>query len=69
MKRYAITSSEDNSKNALREVFEDFPVTFIEVMNASLTKEIMQHELYGAVDSMATGKARKHDGIPIGLRQ
>ena len=61
MTTYGITSTKDIPENALREVFEDFPIIFTEVMNASLTKEIMQHELYGAVDSMATGKAPRHD--------
>lgn len=43
-------------EDPLREVFEDFPTTFTDAMNGSLTKEITQHELYGAMDSMANGK-------------
>lgn len=38
-------------------------------MSIDLTKEITQHVLYGAVDSMATWKAPRHDGIPFELLQ
>lgn len=55
------------SKDSLREVFEDFPVILTKAMNIALTKEITQQEFYSVVDSMATRKTPKCDGIPIHL--
>lgn len=34
-------------------------------MNETLVKEITQQELYGSIDSMATGKSPGHDGIHV----
>lgn len=57
----------DISEDALREVFDDLPIAFLDVMDDSFAKEITQHELYEVVDSMANGKAPWHDGILIKL--
>ena len=53
------------SEETIIEVFVEFQATFIEEMNASLTKEITERELGGVVRDMAKGKALDHDGIPI----
>lgn len=59
----------DIFKDALRQVFADFLVTFTKAMNIALTKEITQQELCSAVDSMAPWKAPGYDGIYIHLFQ
>ena len=53
------------SEEALREVFEGFPVIFTDEMNVTLTKIIMERELAAAATVMAKGKALGHDGIPM----
>lgn len=53
------------SEEALREVFEGFPVTFTDAMNVALTQDIMERELASALTAMAKGKAPGHDGIPM----
>lgn len=52
-------------EEAFEEVLKGFPIIFIKEMNDTLTKEITQHDLYGLVDSMDSGKFPRHDGIPI----
>ena len=49
------------SEEALVEVFEGLPTTFMDDMNVSITKRITEKELA----AMAKGKAPDHDGIPV----
>ena len=53
------------SEEALREVFDGFPVTFINAMNVTLIQDITANELISALTAMAKGKAPGHDGIPM----
>lgn len=52
-------------EETLEEILEGFPLTFIDGMNALLTKEITPKELYGATDSMVNAKSLGHDRILI----
>lgn len=49
----------------MREIFENFLVSFTDGMNVLLTNEITQQELYGAIELMGNGKSPGHDGIPM----
>ena len=53
------------SEGAFKEVFEGFPITFMDEMNAILTKVITKRELAAAVTAMAKDKAPSHDGMPM----
>ena len=55
----------DISEEALARVIEGVPAMFINVINEALSKEIMEKKLQGAVNSMAKGKASRHDGILV----
>lgn len=46
----------DISNEALREVFEGFPITFMNAMNATLARDIIEKDLSSMVMSMAKGK-------------
>lgn len=56
---------EDISEETLARVMEGVTATFTNAINETLSKEITENELQGAVNSMAKGKAPGHDGIPV----
>ena len=53
------------SEEALKEVFEGFPVIFTDVMNVTLTQDITGKKLVSVLTAMAKGKAPGHDKIPM----
>ena len=53
------------SEEALEEVFTGFPVTFNDIMNVTITKEITEREIGALVRDMAKDKTPGHDGLPI----
>lgn len=53
----------------MSEVFEGFPPTFNEEMNATLAQQITEGELRTIVRDMAKGKAPRYDGILVEIFQ